>query len=786
MSGAALRALPSPDEADAASTWEQVLRAAVCDEFAHEIYRPMPGEPVLFGPTCAVGGCPGRGVNRSLGLNAKGANRSVGTRFRGYLCLGHVAMWRRAGQPSIDGWVRHAALTGNGQSLPQSCSVTGCRRSARSNGFCSAHVRRWANAGRPQRDAFAAITSIVAVGERHCAVPPCRFPSAGKDGLCDCHLQRYFNARYRRVGLTVGGYLDLLKDARAISAPKFDMRNLPTVVQLELQHALQCRRQAARAAMGPLIFGQVVRWIRDVGVESVLERSETFWVDSAKQRFRGSVRANPLAWLRYVRHHALTLRDRDEGLEIWQFDTWPVDRLDVDGRYAHQPGRRIYFSEIDPLWLRELVKRWARWRITTATKSPASIACSASSIRRFCRFAEEHGISLATPAAITRPLLERYLVAVRQLDRSVGRQPSLITDLKVFLDDVRLHDWAPGLPPNATYFKGEVPRSRNHLPRFVDEFVMGQIDREPTLLRLPDLTTQTAVVILIETGLRSIDTLRLPFNPITVDEAGAPYLIFYNHKLSRDAVIPISQRLVAQIRRQQHDLDERFGSPRPPYLLPAIRANAGGKRPLSWGTLSRRLDRWTSDCDIRDATGQPARVTMHQFRHTLGTRMINNDVPLPAIQRMLDHDSPEMTLRYARIKDQTLRREWEAYQQRINIQGDVIHLDPGGPLSDAAWALENLARAKQTLPNGYCGLPLQQTCPHPNACLTCDNFLTTVEFLPAHRQQLARTEQMIDSAQASGAQRLVEINEPVRINLIRIIEGLDALPAVPDPGQPDG
>jgi integrase-like protein len=192
-----------------------------------------------------------------------------------------------------------------------------------------------------------------------------------------------------------------------------------------------------------------------------------------------------------------------------------------------------------------------------------------------------------------------------------------------------------------------------------------------------------------------------------------------------------------------------------------------------------------SDCDIRDATGQPPRVTMHQFRHTLGTRMINNDVSLPAIQRMLDHDSPEMTLRYARIKDQTLRREWEAYQQRINIQGEVICLDPDGPLSDAAWALENLARAKQTLPNGYCGLPLQQTCPHPNACLTCDNFLTTLEFLPAHRDQLARTEQLIQSARASGAQRLVEINEPVRINLIRIIEGLDALPAFPEPGQPD-
>jgi len=122
-----------------------------------------------------------------------------------------------------------------------------------------------------------------------------------------------------------------------------------------------------------------------------------------------------------------------------------------------------------------------------------------------------------------------------------------------------------------------------------------------------------------------------------------------------------------------------------------------------------------------------------------------------------------------------LRREWERYQQRVNIQGETIQLDPDGPNSDAAWALENLARAKQTLPNGYCGLPLQQRCPHPNACLTCDNFLTTAEFLPLHRDQLERTEQLIAGAEQNGIARLVEMNEPVRLNLLRIIDGLQTL-----------
>ncbi|MGH2874276.1 MAG: hypothetical protein ACRDL5_17675, partial [Solirubrobacteraceae bacterium] len=82
---------------------------------------------------------------------------------------------------------------------------------------------------------------------------------------------------------------------------------------------------------------------------------------------------------------------------------------------------------------------------------------------------------------------------------------------------------------------------------------------------------------------------------------------------------------------------------------------------------------------------------------------------------------------------------------------------------------------KQTLPNGYCGLPLQQNCPHPNACLTCDHFLTSEEFLPVHRAQLVETEQLIAEAQAQGSERKREMNESVRVNLVRIIEGLESI-----------
>ena len=84
------------------------------------------------------------------------------------------------------------------------------------------------------------------------------------------------------------------------------------------------------------------------------------------------------------------------------------------------------------------------------------------------------------------------------------------------------------------------------------------------------------------------------------------------------------------------------------------------------------------------------------------------------MQKILDYDSPGMTALYARVHDTTVRRHWEN-ARKVNIAGDTVTLDPAGQVADAAWARQRLGRATQALPNGYCGLPTQQSCPHANA-----------------------------------------------------------------------
>jgi hypothetical protein len=150
----------------------------------------------------------------------------------------------------------------------------------------------------------------------------------------------------------------------------------------------------------------------------------------------------------------------------------------------------------------------------------------------------------------------------------------------------------------------------------------------------------------------------------------------------------------------------------------------------------------------------------------------NRDVPQEVIRVLLDHESTQMTAHYARITDQTVRRHWEQ-ATKVNINGERVTLDPDGALGQAQWAKTRLGMATQTLPNGYCGLPIQKSCPHANACLTCPVFVTGPEFLPELREQHHRTLTLIEAASSKGQTRVAEMNQQILTSLHRMITEIE-------------
>ncbi len=227
-------------------------------------------------------------------------------------------------------------------------------------------------------------------------------------------------------------------------------------------------------------------------------------------------------------------------------------------------------------------------------------------------------------------------------------------------------------------------------------------------------------------------------------------------------LLPLSTPAVEAIRAQQQHVHQSCpdGSD---WLFPS---RSDQRLPVPYDTFRKAFAEWQHHIGLHDETGCATSVTIHGLRHTLGTRMINSGVPEHVIPRLLGHASPMKMATYAHMHDTTIRAEFKRYcQTRVDVEGHLLGFDPQAVTADAEWVKHRLSRAADTLPNGYCGRPPQQDCPHPNACLTCPDFQTTAEFLPVHQQQAELTQELFDAAQSAGRQRQANNHREVLISL---------------------
>ena len=455
-------------------------------------------------------------------------------------------------------------------------------------------------------------------------------------------------------------------------------------------------------------------------------------------------------------------------------DRWDATVLGIPTRRGRNIAR---FAGIEQPWLREAVKTWARFRLG-AGYAFGTVDATGQNMARFSQFLTTRP-DVVDASGLNRELIESFLVWMATRPLAASTRASTLCFVKGFLEWGRRHHSLPGLNADAVIYEEEVTRPADQLPKFVPEFVMAQLEDPDNLTRLRNPTVRHLVIVLMETGLRGGDASALPFTPIVADSTGWPCLRFDNSKVAVEQLIPLSAKAADTIRAQQDHVRTTFpnGSP---WLFPGILDNADGAKAYAHGSLSQQLRDWQRHIGLHDEAGQPVRAHAHQFRHTVGTRLINAGVPQHVIQRLLGHASPRMTARYAQIHDSTVRAAFEAYcAQRVNTAGELVAYDPDASTADAEWVKHNLSRVQDSLPNGYCGRPPQQDCPHPNACLTCPDFQTTPEFLDVHRQHAATNRKLIARADANGQFRLATNLRRVQDSLDQIIPALEVIDQEP-------
>lgn len=343
------------------------------------------------------------------------------------------------------------------------------------------------------------------------------------------------------------------------------------------------------------------------GVESLRERSAAEWLEVLGWCDRKSVArrflTDTLGWL----------DDLSDGVgwhSEFDRDVWQLRRLG----YPHRDAR-LRFEPIEAVWLRQLTKRWARWRLSTGI-SPSTVSTGVVAVSRL---AEAFPQLRRGPEAFSRELLERHLAHLAERYPNPKGRAAHISAIASLLRAVRQHDWEPRLPATTEVYREDYPRLDEPAPRAISEAVMAQLESPANLERFTDAQARVLAEILMRTGLRVGDGCRLAIDCVVRDQHGAPYLRYRNHKMRRDALVPLDDRLAETIAEQQQATQARF--PAAGHLLVREKRNPDGRLNYSADTFRNRLTAWLTDCNVRDELGRPVHVTPHQWRHTYATRL---------------------------------------------------------------------------------------------------------------------------------------------------------------------
>lgn len=467
----------------------------------------------------------------------------------------------------------------------------------------------------------------------------------------------------------------------------------------------------------------------------------------------------------------------------WARDVVDVRRL-VKDYPKHCAGARfkLDFSFICNAGLKGLIKRYFRARI--GFWEPGTLRRYLEYLKPFLMGFQARYPALESFASLSREMAEPILTQTTWLD-GAGRQQAITADGKrstaVVLDGMftymQRHGWE-GAPPRTIIFPEDKPRLPKKRPRPIPQSVMEQLRANIHLLP-PD--TQNLVQILAVAGLRASDALHLVEDCLDYDAAGDPRLKWFNHKMKQDGrPLPVNQAVVQAIQSQRdlvRDVPDHFGKH---YLFRTARGV------LQFVTVCKHLNTLAKNVPILGVDGEVFHFTPHQFRHTVGTEMINNGMGIADVMAYLGHQSPEMTLRYAEIHDETLKRKFKQVVLSSEVVGGAalkVLQDQlaKGDESELDWIVSNLRRL--SLPFGYC-LHHQKApaCPHANACFTagngspCAKLVTTPEFLPVLQKTLIQIEDNVKAGQEHGWEMYVSNQENQASGLRQVIQELQ-LPA---------
>ena len=447
------------------------------------------------------------------------------------------------------------------------------------------------------------------------------------------------------------------------------------------------------------------------------------------------------------------------------------------------------FTPIRLVWLREVVKSWAR----DVRPDVASIrrTIHATRVTAEVLAAQDHRgnptqLSLADMTKVVDALLSQRKPTGEPY--SITHLQALVYWLRRLMDYARASGLMDEVPDAFTLNASTIHWARRADRRRIDheevgealpQHVISQLDRH--LARLgtesqyagggwsPDdyaAMYQTVYQVQRDTGRRNNEVVSLPLDCLVWDE-DQPILIYDNHKAGRlRRRLPIHRDTAAVIEQW---LRRRASLPIPAdcstYLFPSQgarnRPRAGHVKKLTYGRIFRR---WVDnlppllvgglDEHGAERTLPKVQVQPYGLRHAYAQRHADAGTPVDVLRELMDHVSVETTMGYYQV---SLKRKKEAVRL---LAGTAIDRDgnPAAFSQPSAYELASVA-----VPFGNCTEPSNvkaggKHCPIRFQCAGCSFYRPDASFLPAIEDHLVELSADRELSVTTGAAPWVTAN----------------------------
>lgn len=429
----------------------------------------------------------------------------------------------------------------------------------------------------------------------------------------------------------------------------------------------------------------------------------------------------------------------------------------------------LNFTEI-PMPFRNLIKRYLKFRISFVSRGTG--ATDIISLNMFLKFINKRYPIWKDLKDLSRKDMEDYFFWYRGYTKDLNYMHyTYLARLKTFLETIQRNQYpeSPILSSFFLFFPEDMPnfpqQPENNI-KYIPEGVIQQLDEK--LEYLTPAKHIPVVILLRATGWRISDILNLKYNTCLERTSQGWYLCGDIPKTQvRNHKVPILDEVAAVVELVRENVKKASTPYNNPNNLLFVHFDGKRKGRCPKGEeIGVALNRLAQKQNIVDDQGNIFHFRNHAFRHTKGVELINNGMNLLHVQKWLAHVSPEMTLRYAKILDTSMRKSWEEAIKHglfmINESGKPAKIDISAiqneDIIEWEYIRSNLDAVR--MPLGFCMKPKKQEChTQLNPCLTCRNLCTTPDFIPQYELEIRETRTMIKRGKAQGRSIWVEKNE---------------------------